>query len=74
FGMIFPNRPIYLYFLMPIQAKWFVMRSGAIELLSGLSNNMYDNVAHFAHLGGMIFGIIIILYWKKKGTIHTFDF
>ena len=74
FGMIFPNRPIYLYFLMPIKAKWFVLGYGAIELISGLSNNMYDNVAHFAHLGGMIFGIIIILYWKKKGTIHTFDF
>ncbi len=42
---------------------------GAIELFSGISNQAGDNVAHFAHLGGMVFGYFVILYWKKKGTL-----
>ena len=73
FGMIFPNRPIYLYFIMPIKAKWLVLGYGAIELFSGLSNNMYDNVAHFAHLGGMFFGLLILLYWHKTGKIYFYN-
>lgn len=63
FGMMFPEERIYLYFLMPIKAKWFVIGYAAIELLTGLFS--YDNVAHFAHLGGMLFGLILILYWRK---------
>ena len=74
FGMIFPNRPIYLYFLMPIKAKWIVIGYGAIELFMGLNANMYDNVAHFAHLGGMIIGIAILLYWKKTGKIDFYKY
>lgn len=74
FGMIFPNRPIYLYFVMPIKAKWIVIIYGGIELLSGLSMSMYDNVAHFAHIGGMIVGLIILLYWKKNGTINFYKY
>lgn len=66
FGMMFPNMLIYIYFLFPIKAKWFVILYGAIELFSGISNNPSDNVAHFAHLGGMIFGFFLIIYWKKK--------
>ncbi|MBN2747016.1 MAG: rhomboid family intramembrane serine protease, partial [Bacteroidales bacterium] len=66
FGMLFPNALIYLYFLFPIKAKWFVLAFGIIELVSGLRNNPEDNVAHFAHLGGMLFGIFLILYWKRK--------
>jgi membrane associated rhomboid family serine protease len=64
FGMLFPNSEIYLYFLIPIKAKWFVIIYGLLELILGaLGSN--DGVAHFAHLGGMIFGIFMILYWKK---------
>ena len=74
FGMIFPNRPIYLYFVMPIKAKWIVIIYGGYELLSGITQNMYDNVAHFAHVGGMIVGIIILLYWKKNGTINFYKY
>lgn len=74
FGMIFPNRPIYLYFIMPIKAKWIVIIYGGFELLSGITQNMYDNVAHFAHVGGMIVGIIILLYWKKNGTINFYKY
>ncbi len=65
FGMMFPNSQIYLYFLFPIKAKWFVIGYAVIELISGFGGA--DNVAHFAHLGGMLFGLILILYWRKKG-------
>ncbi len=66
FGMLFPNALIYLYFAIPVKAKYFVMGYGALELFSGISNNPNDNVAHFAHLGGMIFGYLLLLFWKKR--------
>jgi membrane associated rhomboid family serine protease len=66
YGMMFPNNIIYIYFAIPLKAKYFVILYGAIELYSGLSNNAADNVAHFAHLGGMLFGIFLILYWKRQ--------
>jgi membrane associated rhomboid family serine protease len=66
FGMMFPNMLVYVYFLFPIKAKWIVIFYGVLELSSGISNNPSDNVAHFAHLGGMIFGFFLILYWRKK--------
>ena len=70
FAMTFPNESLYMIpFPFPIKAKYFVMIFGALELFTGLSNNVGDNVAHFAHLGGMIFGIVLILYWRKKGKI-----
>ncbi|MCX6307027.1 MAG: rhomboid family intramembrane serine protease [Bacteroidetes bacterium] len=71
FGMMFPNMLVYVYFLFPIKAKWIVIIYGAFELFSGISNNPNDNVAHFAHLGGMIFGFFLILYWKKKTGLYT---
>lgn len=71
FGVLFPNQPIYLMFIpIPIPSKYFVIGYGVIELLQGLSRSAGDNVAHFAHLGGMLVGLAIILYWKKKGTIY----
>ena len=67
FGMMFPNtRLIMLFFPVPIKAKYFVMIFGAIELFSGVANRPGDNVAHFAHLGGMLFGYILIKYWGKN--------
>jgi membrane associated rhomboid family serine protease len=66
FGMMFPNMLVYIYFLFPVKAKWLVLLYGGIEVFSGISNNPSDNVAHFAHLGGMIFGVILILYWRKR--------
>lgn len=72
FGMLYPNQPLYLMFIpIPIKAKWIVVGSGALELLLGISNNAADNVAHFAHLGGMIAGVLLILYWKKKGVFNN---
>ena len=57
---------IYIYFLFPIRAKWFVLGYGILEFISGISG-IQSGVAHFAHLGGMIFGYLIIRHWKKKG-------
>lgn len=68
FGMMFPNAPLYLMFIpIPIKAKYFVTGYALIEFFLGVSNRAGDNVAHFAHLGGLLFGIFMILYWKKKG-------
>lgn len=65
FGMLFPNAPLYIMFIpIPIKAKYFVIGYGLIELFLGISGG--DNVAHFAHLGGMLFGFFMIRYWKKK--------
>lgn len=67
FGMLFPNVPLYLMFIpIPIKAKWFVLGYGLIELFLGVSATS-DGIAHFAHLGGMLFGLLLILYWRKKG-------
>ncbi len=66
FGMLFPNTELLLlFFPVPIKAKYFVIIYGAIELFSGLSNRPGDNIAHFAHVGGMIFGFFLIKYWQK---------
>jgi len=66
FGMMWPDSRIYIYFAIPIKAKWFVLIYGLIELFSGFSS--VDNVAHFAHVGGMLFGLALILYWRYKET------
>jgi membrane associated rhomboid family serine protease len=67
FGVLFPNAPLFLMFIpVPIKAKYFVIGYGVIELFFGFADFSGDNVAHFAHLGGMIFGYILITFWKKK--------
>ena len=68
FGMLFPNTLLYIYFAIPVKAKYFVIIYGIIELYAGISNNPADNVAHFAHLGGMLFGFILLKYWQKNNT------
>lgn len=65
FGMMFPNEQIYLYFLVPIKAKWFVIGYAVVELVTGILGTN-DGIAHFAHLGGMLFGLLLILYWRKN--------
>ena len=66
FGMLNPNAELMMIFLpIPIKAKYFVMLYGGMELILGTMNRPTDNVAHFAHLGGMIFGYILLKYWKK---------
>lgn len=65
FGMLFPNSQMFVFPLpFPIKAKYFVMGYAALELVLGISGG--DGVAHFAHLGGMLFGLILIIYWRKK--------
>lgn len=65
FGMLWPNRELMLLIPpMPIKAKWLVIGYGVLELLLGITNTATD-VAHFCHLGGMLFGFLIILYWKR---------
>jgi len=73
FGMLFPNAPLFLMFIpIPIKAKYMVIGYGLIELFAGVANFKGDNVAHFAHLGGMLFGYFLIRYWKKKGIGNGF--
>ena len=65
FGMLFPNTPLFIIPIpFPIKAKWLIIGAGVISLYLGLSGQG-GNVAHFAHLGGMIFGFILIRYWNK---------
>lgn len=68
FGMIMPNAMIYVFFFLPMKAKYFVILYGLFELYSGIQNNPGDNVAHFAHLGGMLFGFILIKFWQRKAN------
>ena len=72
FGMMWPNNYIYLYFLVPIRTKWFIIGMIVIELFEGIFRST-DGIAHFAHLGGMLIGFLIILYWKRHGGM-TGDF
>lgn len=70
FGMLFPNVELFLLFLpIPIKAKYFVALYGLWELYSGVSQRAGDNVAHYAHLGGLVFGFFLIQYWRKKGQL-----
>jgi membrane associated rhomboid family serine protease len=65
YGMMFPNQQIYLYFLLPIKAKWFVLIYGLFELFNGVANSG-SSIAHFAHVGGMIFGFLLIRRWQAN--------
>jgi membrane associated rhomboid family serine protease len=66
FGMMFPNSMIYMYFFFPIKAKYFVILYGAIELFGAVNPSQTDNIAHYAHLGGMLFGFILIKIWNRR--------
>ncbi|MCH5225028.1 MAG: rhomboid family intramembrane serine protease [Muribaculaceae bacterium] len=69
YAFVFPNQPLYLFFIpYPIKAKYMMIGYGVIEFFLGF--NASDSVAHFAHLGGMLFGIIILLIWRKNGTLR----
>lgn len=72
FGMLFPNTLLYVYFAIPVKAKYFVTFYGLAELYRGFQDNPADNVAHFAHLGGMLFGFIMIKFWHKKNRNYFY--
>ena len=65
FGAMFPNSTIYLYFFLPLKTKWFVIGYIVLELFNGITTTS-DGVAHFAHLGGAIAGLILLWIWKRK--------
>ena len=72
FGMMFPDRYIYIYFLLPVKTKYFVAGYALIEFFSGLGNRSMgsgSDVAHFAHLGGMLVGYIYIMIRRNDGSI-----
>lgn len=72
FAFTFPDMPLYLFFIpVPIKAKYMVIGYGVIEFFLGVSGSV-STVAHFAHLGGMLFGLVMLLYWKHKGTLHRY--
>ncbi|MDE7381160.1 MAG: rhomboid family intramembrane serine protease [Muribaculaceae bacterium] len=69
FAFVFPNLPMYIFFIpIPIKAKYMVAGYAVLEFFLGVSGSM-STVAHFAHLGGMLFGLVPLLIWKKKGTL-----
>ncbi len=72
FGFLFPNTYIYLYFFIPLKAKWFVIIYAGLELTQAIQNSAGDNVAHVAHLGGALVGILLVWFWNKnnKGNFY----
>ena len=71
YAMLYPDSMLTLLFPpVSMKAKWFVLIFAGIELLLGLSNNPADNVAHFAHLGGLVFAFLLIMFWKKKHRLY----
>ncbi len=70
FGMLLPNAELFLFFIpIPIKAKYYVVAYALIELFFGVSS-AGSNIAHFAHLGGMLGGLILILYWRRKSKMY----
>lgn len=73
FAFVFPDMPLYIFFIpIPIKAKYMMIGYAVIEFFLGVAGR--DMVAHFAHLGGMIFALVILLYWKKKGILRSDKF
>lgn len=71
YAMLYPDSRLTLLFPpVSMKAKWFVLIFAGIELLLGISNNPADNVAHFAHLGGLVFAFLLIMFWKKKHRLY----
>jgi len=65
FAMMFPNRIILLFFVIPMRARWLVLLYGVLELYQGIYV-MNSGVAHFAHLGGMLGGLLTLRYWRGQ--------
>ncbi len=71
FAMLYPDSIMSLIFPpISMKAKWFVLIFGAIELLTGVTG-VGGGIAHFAHLGGLIFGFLLMMYWKKRRTLYS---
>ena len=73
YAMLYPDSVLTLLFPpISLKAKWFVLIFAGIELLLGVTGTQ-AGVAHFAHLGGLIFGLLLMLYWKKKHRLYSRD-
>ena len=71
YAMLFPDTLLTLVFPpVSLKAKWFVLIFAAIELLTGITGTG-GGIAHFAHLGGLIFGYILIRMWKRNGNLYS---
>ena len=71
YAMLYPDSMLTLFFPpISMKAKWFVLIFAAIELLTGVTGTG-GGIAHFAHLGGLIFGFLLIWYWKKNHTLYS---
>lgn len=69
FAFLFPNLPMYIFFIpIPIKAKYMVIGYAVMEFFFGVAG-VQSTVAHFAHLGGMLFGLALLFYWRSKGTL-----
>jgi len=74
FGMMYPNLKLRIILIpIDIPAKYFVLIYGLIELFFGIQDFQWDNVAHYAHLGGMLFGLILLLWWRKNPHNEFFN-
>jgi membrane associated rhomboid family serine protease len=72
YGMMFPNSYIYLFFAIPVKVKYMVAGLAALELYSGILNDPDSNIAHFAHLGGMLIGYLLLKYWRNSKSYKRF--
>lgn len=73
YAMLYPDSVMTLVFPpISLKAKWFVMIFAGIELFTGVTG-MGGGIAHFAHLGGMLFALLLITYWKKKHTLYRYE-
>jgi membrane associated rhomboid family serine protease len=71
FGLLFPNMRLYVYFFLPVKAKYFVIFYALFELYAGFTGAR-DGVAHFAHIGGALIGFLMVRYWNKNRRADFF--
>jgi membrane associated rhomboid family serine protease len=71
FGLLFPNMYLYVYFLFPVKAKYFVIAYAALELYAGFTGAQ-DGIAHFAHIGGAVVGFLLVKYWNRNNRTNFY--
>jgi membrane associated rhomboid family serine protease len=69
YGLLFPDRVLYLYFVIPVKAKYCVILFGLIELVALMGTS--SNINHYAHLAGIFFGVLWFFYWSKKDVLMS---
>ena len=69
---LFPNRELYLYFFIPVKAKWIGLAYFGYEIFSAFQNSPTDNIAHWAHIGGGLVGFLLVLTWNRNDRRHFY--